>query len=252
LATHVDVYATVLKAARVPVPPEAQGLGLLHCPSGLPRGRALACPARTAVVCSELGGHALVTSAWKLAYYPASGQGFLWARRGPSRGPGRGPSRGWESRANQWGQLGARQVQAALLRALLRWRAQQHPFAAVWQQAGMRPAEGRDVAAARRAGRYNAHAASSASASTTTTTTTPELSWPGGKSPSGGKGNRKDLSGGKGSESGSIVSSSGLKLNRAGLPRKARVVDSALAMVAESLLGVDAELALQGAVTHVA
>jgi hypothetical protein len=237
LATHVDVYATVLKAARVPGPPEAQGLGLLHFQSGLRRGRAVAGPARAAVVCSELGGHALVTSAWKLAYYPASGQGFLWARRGPSRG-----SRGGESRANQWGQPGARQVQAALLRALLRWRAQQHSFAAVWQQAGMRPAEGRDVAAARRAGRYNALPATSAT----------ELSWPGGKSPSGGKGTRNDLSGGKGSESGSIVSSSGLKLNRAGLPRKARVVDSALAMVAEALLGVDAELALQGTVTHMA
>jgi hypothetical protein len=36
-------------------------------------------------------------------------------------------------------------------------------------------------------------------------------------------------------------------LNRAGLPRKARVVDSAFAIVTEALRGVDAELSLQSA-----
>jgi len=283
LATHVDVYATILRVAGVSAPSESSGLSLLHFRSttfsfssstsstsnnGLDGGRSpsltfsLASSTRQAAVPSSLWSHAIVTPKWKLAYDPASNEGYLYARRAPNTIPEeagvsssssisgsiskdkRRALIGWESRNDQWNDPLVKHVQTTLLRRLLAWRAQQHAFAGVWQQAGMRPAEGRDVAAARRAGRYTTTSSSSSSAAN---------SAPKGRTADGKKGNRKGTSSsgssndGKNSSGDSSPATSGLKLNRAGLPRKARVVDSAFAIVTEALRGVDAELSLQSA-----
>jgi len=260
LATHVDVYATILKAAGVAAPPESSGLSLLYFRSALPSSSsdnrkhnnknthedggtpysltlslASSTSSRPAVVCSSLWSHAVVTPEWKLAYDPVSNEGFLYARRAPnilskeassrrSRRSSKTSGFGWESHRNQWNGPTMQHVQTTLLRSLLSWRAQQHSFAGVWQQAGMRPAEGRDVAAARRAGRYTTTSSSSSSSST--------------------KSAQRST---KSVHSSNSAALGGLKLNRAGLPRKARVVDSAFAIVTEALRGVDAELSLKSA-----
>jgi len=227
LASLVDVPATILRAARCPFAPDAQGLSLLAAltvpPPGAPPGASngallgpstaavLAAWPRAAVPVAELGGLGLVTRRWRLAYYPHDGQGFLFRRQAAaessSSGGGGGAVGGRAE--NLWGVGEAAAAQGSLLLALLKWRGSAAGVGALVGALPPRPAiEGRERAAAL----ARAKAASS----------------------SGGDG--------KGGREVEAVLSG--KLNRNGKPRKVRVVDSARTYV-EGVRGSAAEEALQ-------
>ena len=112
-ATTLDITATIVAAAGAPIPSQYQGFDLLT-----PIAAGGESPRKVGIAC-EYRGFAVVTPTWKLAYFPENDEGRLWNRlQDPSE------------QVDLWQSQDASTVAArvGLLRALLRWRAQQDPL----------------------------------------------------------------------------------------------------------------------------
>jgi hypothetical protein len=241
ITSLIDVHASILHAARVPLPVDAQGFNLLHFSADNNNNVVAFSSPRVAAVSSELwSGYALITSDWKLCYYADHGEIFFFSRRPRSSGGNRRRTSFDTSDVNNkdgvnvnvasgaktaslsirrrvhangpefehdniWGHGDGpmRSLQSRFLASLLRWRARQDSLSLVWSQ----------------------------------------MAAIGYSGTSGG--NSGSISGGR-RKRGAATAAGGaaVKLNRNGKPRKARVVDSARAVV-ESMRGSDAEADLQ-------
>jgi arylsulfatase A-like enzyme len=148
-ASGVDLAATLLAAARAPIPATYQGFDLLaplRKPSPGQRGR-------VCVAATDLLGYGLVTHRWKLLYYPnpfGSGRRSearlfdlaidpsehtnLWQTLAPAAEADAwaGSDPDAEAAAARAGEAWA--VQRQLVEALLRWRARQDDLAQMWAQ----------------------------------------------------------------------------------------------------------------------
>ena len=110
-ATTLDITATVAAVAGVSAPKDWQGFDLVApLRAGRPSPRAVA-------VAVEYRGFALVTPSWKIAYFPEQDEGRLYDRRSDPL-----------ERADLFASQEHAATRDGLLRALLRWRAQQDPL----------------------------------------------------------------------------------------------------------------------------
>eukprot|EP01051_Picozoa_sp_SAG22_P006806 SAG22_NODE_459_length_10228_cov_9.593642_3_plen_547_part_00 len=109
-ATTLDIPATILAAAGAPIPNEYQGFDLL---TPLRAGRP---SPRTVGIGCEYRAMAVVTPSWKLAYFPEQDEGRLWDRVADPA-----------EQTDLWAadRPAVAVARAGLLKALLRWRAQQ-------------------------------------------------------------------------------------------------------------------------------
>jgi arylsulfatase A-like enzyme len=112
-ATTLDIPATILAAAGAAIPNSYQGFDLLT-----PTAAGLPSPRTVGIAC-EYRGMAVVTPSWKLAYFPENDEGRFWDRVADPA-----------EQTDLWGSTDAVVVRArtGLLKALLRWRAQQDPI----------------------------------------------------------------------------------------------------------------------------
>jgi arylsulfatase len=109
-ATTLDITATILAAAQAPIPNSYQGMDLLN-----PLAAGKPSPRLVGIAC-EYRAMSVVTPSWKLAYFPETDEGRLWDRRvDPAE------------QHDLWHSSDASVTAArtGLLKALLRWRAQQ-------------------------------------------------------------------------------------------------------------------------------
>jgi len=110
-ATTLDLTATTVAAAGMTPPRDWQGFDLV---AALRVGKP---SPRTVAVATEYRAFALVTPSWKLAYFPENDEGRLFNRVSD---PG--------ERTDLFGSDAHAATRDGLLRALLRWRAQQDPI----------------------------------------------------------------------------------------------------------------------------
>lgn len=112
-ASLIDVTATILTAAGADIPADYQGFDLL---TPLSKGKP---SPRTVGISTEYLAHAVITPTWKLAYFPEQDEGRLWNRI-------EDPDEQNDLYSSAKGETA--QARDGLVKALLRWRAQQNPI----------------------------------------------------------------------------------------------------------------------------
>merc|ERR1712146_607705 len=112
-ASLLDVTATILTAAGATVPADYQGFDLL---TPLSQGKP---SPRTVGISTEYLAHVVVTPTWKLAYFPEEDEGRLWNRiEDPDE----------QNDLFSCADGDTARARDGLVKALLRWRAQQNPI----------------------------------------------------------------------------------------------------------------------------
>ena len=115
-ATTLDISATIVATAGGDLPSSYQGFDLV---SPLSAGNE---SPRKVGIGTEYRSYAVVTPSWKLSYYPEQDEGRLWDRLNDPH-----EQQDLYKNATAGSKLGA--VRDGLLKALMRWRAQQDPLA---------------------------------------------------------------------------------------------------------------------------